>query len=112
MDLSRTVHLSFAAALCAVAAVPAALAGGEPRNSSPFTRPSAGIGAGQIEYTQALAAFAFRGEPKNAAPFTSPAREHPALVLALRQISQPAAPSPTSEPKNGPPFTRAVRGQR
>src|SRR5262249_43611960 len=41
MNLSRTISIAAATALCSAAAVPAALAGGEPKNGAPFTRPTA-----------------------------------------------------------------------
>ena len=70
--MKRIFHTSIATLVAAAAIAPAALAGGEPKNESPFTRP-----AHTLRVTQQLAtvghvsvAQSVRGEAKNQAPFT------------------------------------------
>ena len=55
----------------AAAAVPAALAGGEPKNQAPFTRIVAPRGLTQgLATSRAAVPLAIRGEAKNQLPFT------------------------------------------
>jgi hypothetical protein len=70
--MKRIFHTTIAALAAATAIAPAALAAGEPKNESPFTRP-----AHTLRGTQQLAtvghvsvAQRIRGEAKNQAPFT------------------------------------------
>jgi len=106
MKLARTVQITAAAAVCAAAALPSALAGGEPKNSSPFTRTAGPASAGLIS-ARFSATRAFPAEPKNVAPFTRLAGNGYTLY-ALHRIARLATPTPTAEPKNEWPFTRVV----
>jgi hypothetical protein len=70
--MKRISHTTVAALAAAAAIAPAALAGGEPKDESPFTRPAI-----TLRITQQLAtvwhvnvAQMIRGEAKNQAPFT------------------------------------------
>src|SRR5262249_12010778 len=72
LTMKRIVHTTLAALAAATAIAPAALAGGEPKNESPFTRP-----AHTLRVAQQLAAVGhvsvaqrMRGEAKNQPPFT------------------------------------------
>jgi hypothetical protein len=70
--MKRIFHTTIAALAAATAIAPSALAGGEPKNESPFTRP-----AHTFRVAQQLAAVGhvsvaprIRSEAKNQAPFT------------------------------------------
>ena len=70
--MNRISHITIATLAAAATIAPAALAGGEPKNESPFTRP-----AHTLRVTQQFAtlghvgvAQTIRGEAKNQAPFT------------------------------------------
>ena len=79
----------------ATALVPAALAGGEPKNESPFTRLVAGRALTEgLAGSHAAAKLVIGGERKNQLPFTVRA-SHGAAAVAI-----------TGEPKNQLPFTR------
>lgn len=69
MKLSRTAHIAVAALLAATAAAPAALAGGEPKNDSPFNHSSPETATLQLVGAR-FSVIALHGEPKNVAPFT------------------------------------------
>ena len=76
----------------AAAAVPTALAGGEPKNQAPFTRKVAPRGlAQQLAPSHAAVSFSITGEAKNQVPFT---RLHLAGGLEIK-----------GEAKNESPFT-------
>jgi hypothetical protein len=93
-SISRRFAAGTAVALVtAAAAVPSALAGGEPKNQAPFTRPVAARGlTQQLVQSHATSAISIRGEAKNQAPFI---RLHPAGGIVIH-----------GEPKNESPFTR------
>jgi len=79
----------------ATALVPAALAGGEPKNESPFTHLVAGRTLTEgVAGSHAAAKLVIGGERKNQLPFTIRA-SHGAGAVAI-----------TGEPKNQLPFTR------
>jgi len=84
---------TFVTLVTAAAAVPSALAAGEPKNQAPFTRLVAARGlAQQLVPSHATSAISIRGEAKNQAPFI---RLHPAGGIVIH-----------GEPKNESPFTR------
>ena len=84
MKLSRTLQISVMAAVCTAAAAQSALAGGEPKNTAPFTRSptlarsytAAVITASAIANARA----AIIGEPKNERPFSRRLRRLPRAV--------------------------------
>jgi hypothetical protein len=97
MTATRIKQLAAGIATLAIAgsAASAALAGGEPKNESPFTRPvvaralAEGIGA-----SHAVVTLAISGERKNQAPFT------------LRVSSASITLRISGEAKSQLPFTR------
>jgi hypothetical protein len=107
MKLARGLQITAAAATCAATALPSALAGGEPKNGSPFTRAADHASAGLIS-ARFSATRAFPAEPKNVAPFTRLAGNGYDSVYALHQIARLATSTPTAEPKNEWPFTRVA----
>src|SRR6478609_1868179 len=107
MKLARTFQITAAAAACAVTALPAALAGGEAKNSPPFTRPE-GSASTEIISAQFSTARAFPAEPKNGTPFTRRAGENGVTVYARQRLSRLASAITTAESKNEWPFTGAV----
>jgi cytochrome c551/c552 len=77
----------------ATAIIPTALAGGEPKNQSPFTHPAAGRGlVAKVGPSYAAVALVIAGESKNQAPFTLRV-SHPGGTLLI-----------VGEPKNQLPF--------
>ena len=79
----------------ATAIVPAALAGGEPKNESPFTRLVAGRALTEgVAGSHAAAKLVIGGERKNQQPFTVRA-SHAAATIVI-----------AGERKNQLPFTR------
>ena len=79
----------------AIALVPSALAGGEPKNQAPFTNAVSGRALAQdIKVKHATAAQVVSGERKNQAPFT------------VRVSSSGAGMVISGERKNQLPFTR------
>jgi hypothetical protein len=110
MKLSRTLQIAVATAVCTAAAAQSALAGGEPKNTSPFTRPATGgrSSAGVVilsasAIANARAAIARRA--KNEQPFTRRSTDADALARYLRHNSQPTTGTRLGEPKNQAPFT-------
>ena len=76
MNLARGLQITAVAAACAATALPSALAGGEPKNGTPFTR-LAGNGYGTVyapHQISRLAISAPTAEPKNEWPFTRAVR--------------------------------------
>jgi len=74
MKLARALQITAVAAACAATALPSALAGGEPKNGTPFTR-LAGNGLGTVyapHQISRLATSITTAEPKNEWPFTRP----------------------------------------
>ena len=72
MKLARGLQITAAAAAFAATALPSALAGGEPKNGTPFTR-LAGNGYGTVyapHQISRLATSTTTAEPKNEWPFT------------------------------------------
>ena len=116
MKLTRTLQMSVATAICTAAAAQAALAGGEPKNTPPFTHSAAGgrSPAAAITFTAstiASARAAIMGESKNDQPFDRRSNDPDALARFLSQDSRSATPAFAAEPKNQSPFTLRV-GQR
>ena len=74
MKLSRTLQISVLAAVCTAAAAQSALAGGEPKNTAPFTRSLTPARSYTAEVITASAIASARaatiGEPKNEPPFS------------------------------------------
>jgi hypothetical protein len=78
MSSIRTIGVTIAAVAVVVAIVPVALAGGEPKNELPFTRPAAAHATTTTSHFNSVV----QGEPKNQAPFTAPAGDSaPTLVV-------------------------------
>jgi len=72
MKLAHGLQITALAAACAATALPSALAGGEPKNGTPFTR-LAGNGYGTVyapHQISRLATSTITAEPKNEWPFT------------------------------------------
>jgi hypothetical protein len=89
----RFVAGSAVALVAALAAIPAALAGGEPKNEAPFTRIVAPrVLTKQLAPSHAAATLSVMGEAKNQAPFS---RLQQARSLVVK-----------GEAKNQSPFTR------
>jgi len=81
------------AVVAGVAAVPSALAAGEPKNEAPFTRAAVSRSlARQLAPSHVASSLVIRGEAKNQAPFTG---LHVTVAL-----------SGNGEAKNESPFTR------
>jgi hypothetical protein len=77
MNRFRTVHLTALTAVCVALCAPPALAGGEPKNARPFTRPAAGtVGhlAGALRRPQRLSSLPGIGEDKSGPPFNAVVR--------------------------------------
>jgi hypothetical protein len=94
---TRSTRLATGIATLAVAgsAVPVALAGGEPKNESPFTRPVAARALTEdIGVSHASLTLAISGERKNQSPFTVRV-SHASVTLVI-----------SGEAKNQLPFTR------
>ena len=111
MTLSRSLHIAIATAVCTGAAAQAALAGGEPKNQSPFVRAAADgrVAAQIIRATSHSAQPAIVGEPKNQTPFTLRVSQYPTLARILR-VSEIATEPSRGEAKNELPFTRLESG--
>jgi hypothetical protein len=109
MRRSRTIQLIVATGLCAAAtAAQSSLAGAEPKNTSPFTRP---VTTGRLDANFSVAApFTDRGstaptgEAKNQPPFTNRINIRRTFAVARSPRSETVLPS--GEAKNQPPFTR------
>ena len=73
MKLSRTLQISVAAAVCSTAAAQAALAGGDPKNTSPFMRSLTPVRSHTAAVITASAIASARaasmGESTNVQPF-------------------------------------------
>ena len=108
MTFFRTVQISVVTAVCTAAAAQSALAGGEPKSTSPFTRSliparsdtAAVITASAISSARA----ASMGESKNGQPFTRRLNAD-ALERFLEHSSQPTTTASLGELKNEAPFT-------
>jgi len=74
MKLAHGLQITAVAAACAATALPSALAGGEPKNGTPFTRLAGnGYGYGTVyapHQISRLATSTTTAEPKNEWPFT------------------------------------------
>jgi hypothetical protein len=109
MNLARTLQITFATAACTAVAAQAALAAGEPKNTTPFTRLVTHGQSTQVTLSPSAIAdarTAIRGEAKNQLPFTL----HVGDALA-RFLSQPLPATngeQRGEPKNEAPFTRNI----
>ena len=80
MTGNKLTHV-LVAGIVAIALAPAALAGGEPKNEWPFTRPVTSERApAQVAATSANDIVP-RGEPKNEPPFTRPVSEGATIVV-------------------------------
>jgi len=91
--IKRVTTGAAVAVVAGVAAVPSALAGGEPKNEAPFTRAAVSRSlTQQLAPSHVASALVIRGETKNQAPFTG---LHVTVVL-----------SGQGEAKNETPFTR------
>jgi hypothetical protein len=113
MTRSHTILTALATAVCAAAAAQTALAGGEPKNVFPFTRPITSVraSAGPALSASALrrAETEFQGEPKNEAPFTNPVKGSDAVARFLRN-SRSTTARHSGKPRNGSPFTTDTGG--
>jgi hypothetical protein len=69
------------AAVGAAVLAQTALAGGEPKNELPFTRPVVVARATQATSSATQTSPEIRGEPKNELPFTRPVVTQPATVV-------------------------------
>ena len=111
MKLSRTLQIAVATAVCTAAAAQAALAGGEPKNAPPFTRPTTSGRSPAVVILSASAIAGARtaivGEAKNELPFTHRVNDD-ALARVLRQNSHSTPRAALGEPKNQAPFTLRV----
>lgn len=110
MKLSRTLQIAAATAVCVAATAQPALAGGEPKNTLPFTQPATGnrspAAAGIFSGSAiASARAAIGGEPKNVEPFTRRFNNADALGRFLSQSSKSTTGERRGEPKNEAPFT-------
>ena len=108
MKLSRTLQISVVTAVCSVAIAQSALAGGEPKNTAPFTRsltPAASYTTAVITASAiASARAASLGEPKNEQPFSRQLNAD-ALERFLEHSSRSTRIASLGEPKNQAPFT-------
>ena len=111
MTLTRTLQIALATAVRTAAAAQSALAGGEPKNTTPFTRPlTSGRSRANLSLTASAihrAWAATQGEAKNEAPFTDPVSITDGLARYLKNARSTTS-QPLGEPKNEPPFTRRV----
>ena len=93
------------AALAAAALIAqGALAGGEPKNEWPFTRPADTRSTQAVRHSTSSNPV-IQGEPKNEWPFTRPADTRSTQGARHSTSSNPVI---QGEPKNEPPFTRPV----
>jgi hypothetical protein len=78
MNRFRAAHLTAATAVCAALYAPSALAGGEPKNVRPFTRPAAvpvaARLAGALRRATRLSSLPGIGEDKSGPPFNAVVR--------------------------------------
>jgi hypothetical protein len=82
VDVSRAIPIALATVSLATAVAPAALAGGEPKNDSPFTRPALGHASTQVSRLAGGTGVRVPvGEPKNEAPFTQPVPSVTSIVV-------------------------------
>jgi hypothetical protein len=77
---SKLTH-ALVAGIVAMTLAPAALAGGEPKNEWPFTRPVTNDRAPAQVATTSSSDVVPQGEPKNEPPFTRPVAEGATIVL-------------------------------
>jgi len=112
MKLSRTLQIAAATAVCTAAAAQSALAGGEPKNGPPFTRPTTSGRSPAMVILSASAIASARaaivGEAKNELPFSRRFTDADVLGRFLRQNSQSTTDARWGEPKNQVPFTLRV----
>jgi hypothetical protein len=80
MSFIRTIGLATATVAVVLAIVPIALAGGEPKNERPFTRPA----AAQATATTIHSSGGGQGEAKNEAPFTAPVTDSAPTIVVNR----------------------------
>jgi hypothetical protein len=108
MKLSRTLQISVVTAVCTAVAAQSALAGGEPKNTGPFTRslpPARSYAAAVITASAtASARAASMGESKSGQPFARRLNAD-ALERFLEHSSRPTTIASLGEPKNQAPFT-------
>lgn len=104
MKVLRTISITLATAVGIAVAAQVALAGGEPKNEWPFTRPVADRTLSQVRQPAGFTQVPY-GEPKNEWPFTRPVGDRaPATLAAPARRTQ--SPASGGEAKNEPPFTR------
>jgi hypothetical protein len=89
MNVSRSIRITLITSLVTLTVAPFALAGGEAKNSPPFTK---------IVTSHAAQTSQIQGELKNGLPFTRPADVSASTPIA-------------GEAKNVEPFTRTVAAQ-
>jgi hypothetical protein len=98
MKTTTSIRIVTAALVMAGSLVPVALAGGEPKNDAPFTRP-VGDRTTASAQVQAAEQVVGVGEAKNQLPFTRP------VVDGKSALAQSVA---RGEAKNDLPFTQVV----
>jgi hypothetical protein len=86
MSVFRTIGIAATAVAVVTSIVPLALAGGEPKNQLPFTRPSAERTTAQINAVATATHGLIQGEPKNQIPFTAKTASQ-AAAIAVRTSS-------------------------
>ena len=108
MKLSRTLQISVVAAVCTTAAAQSALAGGDPKNTSPFMRTPTPVRSDTAAVITSSAISSARaasmGESKNGQPFTRRPNAD-ALERFLEHSSRPTTTASLGEPKIQAPFT-------
>jgi hypothetical protein len=107
VTITTTIRVAAAGLVAAGALSPVALAGGEPKNESPFTRSIADRTLAQVQASGSQARVGV-GEAKNEWPFT---RSVAARALAQVQRLDSQARVGVGEAKNEWPFTRPLAGQ-
>jgi hypothetical protein len=107
VTITTTIRVAAAGLVAAGVLSPVALAGGEPKNESPFTRSVADRTLAQVQRSDAQARVGV-GEAKNEWPFTRPVAGR---TLAQVQGSDAQAQVGVGEAKNEWPFTRPIAGQ-
>jgi hypothetical protein len=108
MTTSRNISIAIVAAICAAMVAQAALASGEPKSESPFTRQVGSRALARLGNASLSARVSDpRGESKSEWPFTRPVAGR-ALADTSHASRQVRATDPRGEPKNEPPFTRPV----
>ena len=77
---TQILRTSAAGILLTAVLAQAAVAGGEPKNELPFTRPVVARASQAATHTPQASSPAIQGEPKNELPFTRPV-EQPATIV-------------------------------